>query len=108
MKIVTLKTAKRLKAAGFPQPEYSSLEKWYVDGAIENGGKIERYFAPDAIDILKYINGATLAYQETFQETTFWTCVIDLNWLFISMYDKNPAEAAAKAWIEFNAKAEPK
>jgi hypothetical protein len=103
MKIVTIETAQRLKAAGFQQPEYSSLEKWYADGAIEYGGKIELYFAPDAIDILKelgedyclHVNGDG------------WSVSIYERDLYSEVYD-SPSEACAEKWIECNAKAQPK
>lgn len=102
--IVSFETAKKLKEAGFPQPEYVALGFGYTDDGtrfyIEEcrfpmGGVNGMYFAPTATDILRQIPGADLKWNGS---------------TFVCKYrgkvdDANPAECAAKMWFKIFANA---
>lgn len=126
--IVIFETAKRLKEAGFPQPEFEFGQFWYApngnlcvmsgDGIysgearvmLKNGNTmfIKTYdivFAPTATDILEHLPGYALKIQKS-----VW-CVFNPEYIYavkstddVQMYfqHKNPAEAAAESWIKIN------
>lgn len=116
--IVTFETAKRLKDAGFPQPEPATGQIWYGPkdktaylinevshktiyfialGDYGNEEILEAkhlylfVFAPTATDILRELQYADL----TFRSGKFRVTLEHI----ISSHD-NPAEAAAVAWLE--------
>ena len=123
MDIVTPETAKRLKAAGFPQPELKAGQFWtavrYPDGTARHdalliidhnnqlkpfdGGNDPGYrtkgnavFLPTATDILSW-GGMTMAKLTWINASDGmdFECLYDGD----SFYDKNPAEACADAWL---------
>lgn len=117
MDIVSFKTANRLKAAGFPQPEETEVctaNFWYKeDGDLicyghtcDSWGEPEYFshsiFAPTPADILRHFEDATLFYN---CRTERFKCSAASNALGIAWFDvehENPAEAAALSWIEIN------
>lgn len=115
MSHVTFETAKRLEAAGFPQPERRRFEFWYTkDGYItplaidlkDGVAPMWCYFAPTATDILKEL-GAKFAilYDNTLEQfrtirhtdTLSWQPRVVRGW-------ENPAECAAMAWLQIHEK----
>lgn len=117
MDILSFETAKRLKDAGFPQPEFRTGQFWFHGGTgglyfgqyvyddlalklIQVGGhdwfewdreKVDNIvFAPTATDILRQLGGL---FDLSFDCGEFW-CRDEK--------DFNPAEAAAAAWLEEN------
>jgi len=115
---VSFETAKRLEAAGFPKPKPEFGQAWYdEDGAYVIGsvsGKLicgswqdgdsfsdasmdGDIFAPTVIDILQELDGYV-----TDGETCYF--VNAANELVNEYLPKNPAEAAAAAWLSINEK----
>jgi len=115
MQVVSFETAKRLKKAGFPQPEIMEfgLAFWvknYTDHILaltdyDNIGikMRENYsFAPSATDILKELGGqADLRFSRN-----GWTVSIFQNQYHSDSFNSvdNPAEACAAAWLAKNEK----
>lgn len=116
MSHVTFETAKRLEAAGFPQPEKLRGGFWYnPDGVdtvftfdIRHGAAptMWRYFSPPATDILKELGRD---YNLSFMEG-FWYCQYSSGdfppfakepsvWKH-----ESPAECAAMAWLQIHEK----
>lgn len=113
--IVSFETAKKLKEAGFPQPEisdcflYATLRGYSVlclkafrKTVIVGGGNgvlKDFLFAPTATDILRQMPGVYLCVNEK----SLWRA----EWAGVSCYDntqpiaigENPAEVAAAAWL---------
>lgn len=121
MDVVSFETAKALKAGGFPQPQIV-IDKSFWYGCRKElftinetaGNKVGispyewfacyPYYAPSATDILRELDGAKLIFDK---ENGVFECFEDdhydnvIAWIFSS---KNPAEACALAWLEFNKK----
>jgi len=109
---VTFETAKRLKDAGFPQPETCFGQVWYLnhnerpvligsaEGTITQGQ--ERVFAPSATDILKVFSNdgydSPLLYWRPING--MWVCDFD-----VQTFDReNPAEACGAYWLSIHEK----
>ena len=121
--VVSLKTAKRLKAAGFPQggwkegiaiyaptgdkyligedvgSGYSIVDGWTVCSPSSIEGT--DIFAPSVIDILKELS----EYYSLWYVKPIWYCTED----FVPTKDalwkhKKPAEACAAAWLSIHEK----
>lgn len=91
MHIVTPETARKLKAAGFPQPQIGPLQFWYlendlffamqsrsgvflveVDGfSVSQNFKPGFVYAPSADDILRLLKGRTLEFTDDGWEIQF-------------------------------------
>lgn len=114
---VTPETARRLKEAGFPQPEFpqpgfvfygNSNKRSHLvfDNELccsyKNGVRlfVERYkienlvFAPTATDIMQHLPGWALVHVKG-----EWICYNRSDEFSEFAFDTNPAEAAAKAWF---------
>ncbi len=121
--IVRFETAKRLKEAGFPQPEPERGQVWYTEyrktyiilsgdktihGHIESWGVMEvinilriygRAFAPTATDILLQMPDGYGLFKfsgNLFVCTDSQVLKVDNPYVI----SDNPAEAAAAAWLE--------
>lgn len=120
--VVTFETAKRLKEAGFPQPEICLNQGWYdqsgklyriikwsessqSDDLVLIGdwlgdwdiiGQKEQFllFAPTATDIMRHLPG----YQLTHNGETF--VMFPPNDELRDWEHDNPAEACAEAWLK--------
>jgi hypothetical protein len=123
MDIVVFETAKRLKEAGFPQPEYIERGFGYDETgslftiqecSFPPGGVGGMYYAPTATDILLEIDGAILEFirfsKQFPNEPDAWFCqnvIVKSNGFFdfedIGEHPTNPAEAVAAAWLSVNA-----
>jgi len=114
MQVVSFETAKRLKEAGFPQPEKLTHGQFYYSEhghlfRYTHGPQYENtFFAPSATDILKELGRRfILGY-----EKNGWWCektqhvyeVADGMQVTASYNHENPAEACAAAWLAKNAK----
>ena len=129
--VVTFETAKRLKEAGFPQPEPGLGQFWYNGDSTDLGVLCncisanwkftyssvgEKYdgtdgnytddmlgciFAPSATDILPDLICHDLGYYND-GDKEIWI-LFGLNMEEIAQND-NPAEAAAAAWLHLNEK----
>lgn len=116
MQTVTFETAKKLKEAGFEQPNPVG-DYWYIEHSTKDGGppfSIARgeflvhnpdymkdaIYAPTATELLPL--GYCLQKQDG-----YWAAsnifVVDGNDI-INFNDPNPAEAAAQAWLFVNKK----
>ena len=131
--VVSFETAKRLEAAGFPQPAPQVGQMWYtrhlgalclvihanetesgwlVVGSVESG-KISSFtsdllalclvYAPSATDILNYMRGN---YRLSCSNYGWWCYRVEElpdgtdGFRVAECYnDKNPADAAAAAWL---------
>lgn len=126
--IVSFETAKRLKEAGFPQPEFAKLQLWYnerniVSIAWANHGnnfdiiqvatpiRVSRdwfyqnmVFAPSATDILLFMPDDTMLYRANLNMFLCWTRKDRLPMIGDGICMDNPAEACAIAWLKFNEK----
>ena len=127
--IVSFETARRLKEAGFKQPEpefgqvwlssakgypniiigatkqqvnYAALDVYVVYNDLRRDFEMSFVFAPTATDILREIPGHNLA----FSTENGWHCFfMDFNGIIYSDFQSdNPAEAAALAWLAINEK----
>jgi len=128
--IVSFETAKRLRDAGFPQPEFATGQIWYNLYAAasfigrkdcDNRGNTTFFctslrtgttdeirlikdvaiFAATAADILRELGEA---YSLTICGPFFRVEQMKADEYFVVAYwqDENPAEACAKAWLEKN------
>jgi hypothetical protein len=105
--VVTFETAKRLKNAGFPQPDEIGLKVYYNILGAENtclAGRLihGQIFAPSATDILKEFfapedDGPFLYWSG---QNRFWVCDFDI----YTFDHENPAEACAAAWLSIHEK----
>ena len=113
MKVVSFETAKRLKEAGFPQPQTFFGQIWHLRYNQRyvligtNEGHIaehqDRVFAPSATDILNHLRGNYRLSCSNFG----WWCDRVEEWpdlahefRIVACYnDENPAEACAAAWL---------
>lgn len=133
MNVVTFETAKKLKEAGFPQPEYKTGQVWYGTAGLTTQivgttyGKdspeffnphtavtqtishhFDFTFAPSATDILKELGRTFNLYYDSMpnaENPSLWTCFCD--GLFVCVdpqYHENPAEACAASWLQKNEK----
>ena len=118
--IVSFETAKALKEAGYPQPEFEAGQFWYdLDGTLfiksrhpfrflspESGGIWildisfeERFYAPSSTEIIEHVGkenpGARLYF-----EVGLWNAFD--GWRNLSPNHENPAEAAAQLFILLN------
>jgi len=99
MNTVTFETAKRLKEAGFPQPEPEFGQVWYSPNGAIRVIYIKTYdlvFAPSATDILKeipFFGSLSFEVYETRFEFRVW------EGLKLIAKNENPHEAAALAWL---------
>ena len=127
--LTTPDTARRLKEAGFPQPEPELYQVWY--GLIGDTEKInilieysrKRYrdlfgnsfrsqsfltcgtYAPTATEITESI--ASAAVELSFNPLLkVWFCALIDN--EVSFHHQNPAEAAAQMWLHLREKEEGK
>jgi len=118
---VTFETAVKLKAAGFPQPEPEFGQVYFdVDGDrligleknfffekgldapswISDNREMRLFFAPTDADILE---GTDLQMWWNVGDKCFWVKAWPNNKVAIFSH-KNPAEAAALAWLALNEK----
>jgi hypothetical protein len=123
--VVSFETAKALKAAGYPQPEFDTGQVWYNWNEVATcigpmGGKKgyrhlfslgsgdkacmipvsdESFYAPSATEILEHVGkenpGARLYF-----EVGLWNAFD--GWRNLSPNHENPAEAAAQLFILLN------
>ena len=118
--VVSFETAKALKAAGYPQPEFETGQVWYswvgtpfmpspLSGRIfdlESGGiwvvdfgLEKRFYAPSSTEIIEHVGkenpGARLYF-----EVGLWNAFD--GWRNLSPNHENPAEAAAQLFILLN------
>jgi hypothetical protein len=117
MDIVSFETAKRLKEAGFPQPQYIDFGFGYDDTGSRFTiqecqfpplGVDGMYFAPIATDIIFELNRSwpstyTIGYSMT---SGSWQCIesaVLQTYLNKSWCDQSAAEASAAAWLSLNA-----
>jgi hypothetical protein len=125
--IVTFETAKRLKEAGFPQPEQRIWQVWYnafghgclivwaehstkrfaVFNMAENVRidlpSFDLYtFAPTATDILEQEEMSNCSLYRHFSK---WCVKNQFHFMEFDLYENdNPAEAAAAAWLQIHEK----
>lgn len=106
--IVSFETAKRLKEAGFPQPEYIDAgfcydhngELTYIrECSFPPGGAYGLTFAPTATDILEHFEDCTLYYDIRSGKFTCSTGSNSDGIAWFSVSHENPAEAAALAFL---------
>ena len=126
--VVGFGTAKRLKKAGFPQPEKRIGQIWYGDrlnGAFRNycpffiGKMLNSYrcldgqrillenhiFASTATDILKELGRSwNLFFDSSTSRPRAWICFSDGMQDPNMFQDANPAEACAAAWLSIHEK----
>lgn len=119
---VTPQTAFRLKAAGFPQPQpefgqiwatnkmflfsvdsywgSSAVQAYFQDGSGRRVIQIHTSaYCPDATDILREIDLFSITH---IPETNVWHVFYVHDGVLKCFVDKNPAEAAALAWLAQN------
>ena len=109
MSHVTPETARRLKDAGFQQPEKPGIgQAWIFDIAdhvLTVGSVIEiqgipiimgnaEVFCPTATDIMQHLPGWALEFTEN-----EWICYYRETGFDDFVGHRNPAEAAAEAWF---------
>ncbi len=119
MSHVAHETARRMKDAGFPQPNPDEGQIWYnaagtmyvvtysygktcdyvVRGSnnvwIERGLNDGEVFAPTATDIMQHLPGWYLSF-----ENGIWICSLQEDEFILAEYrNSNPAEAAAEAFF---------
>lgn len=125
--VVTPETARKMKEAGYPQPDPEPGQVWYIDetpifitGVYKtttstdywyskiNGTQFhEKYFpesavfAPTATDILKELSVDYALVYAGNEPTIISTVEKRLPFLY---KHKNPAEACALAWLQINTK----
>lgn len=127
MNVVTFETAKRLKEAGFPQPEPQEGQRFYQDDGDKfiyaerlcsqecvdgwqtiSCDSVEDYdiFAPSATDILEYLYDGPMKGVEwsLTKRGKNWTCTkrfwTDESYCVDAWHDhENPAEACSSAWL---------
>jgi hypothetical protein len=123
MDVVSFETAKRLKDAGFPQPQVGDFQFWAksntgVETAIVRAGGDQerllnqifedRVYLPTATDILALLpmGYAVYTWQDLYSKNGWsWSC---LNIMGKQHTDPrsddfdNPAEACAKVWLELS------
>lgn len=94
MSHVAHETARRMKDAGFPQPESPTM--WTLAGKVDlPQGEA---FAPAATDILQYLPGWNLCYKNN--RWVAWADVgTDREPEYVTFENENSAEAAAEAWF---------
>jgi hypothetical protein len=108
MDIVTFETARRMKSAGFPQPDYVEDGYFYILSQdtpvnfvhVSGINTQDAAFAPTATDILLELPDYALVFDDS-QRPPGFTCYDTLR-QNPSEYPKtheNPAEAAALAWL---------
>lgn len=111
--IVTFETAKRLKEAGFPQPELHDEQFWYNEQgnivcfghSVDNWGEIDYgvdVFAPTAIDIMLELGVEYVLWYDNGPKMTQWLCAKTGNTLREAgkpFLHKIAGEAAALAWL---------
>ena len=112
MNLVTFETAKRLKEAGFPQPDVLNAFQWsYIDGDIQvpyratEGEKRseDEILAPNAIEILREMGyDYAMKYHKIMLKWMVWVEYDNGGW--DSWNHENPAEACAAAWLAKNEK----
>ncbi len=123
MNYVTNETARRLKSAGFPQPESDIFQVWYtrtqtiiqvVHFDNEQNAPVvyscgSAYYERRPFENLVYAPTATDILREL-DENHFLTTLLDGRFcvaLFVGSGDSihnNPAEACAAAWLALNEK----
>jgi len=114
MQVVTFETAKRLKEAGFPNPEILNNRFWFITDHekplfVEYSEnilecirmKFNPIFAPSATDILKEL-GSEWALKCTM--FNIWVCYHSFNVEALKYANNSPAEACAAAWLAKNEK----
>jgi hypothetical protein len=129
MDVVSFETAKKLKAAGFPQPEFACWQVWYNEFGIGtflpkkvpiNG---EMFFpcyslgSGDAVNMMRSVDdGATFAPSAADllkeKKAVYLTAMQAGGWgvfqietrSMIGFHYENPAEACAKAYLFFHYK----
>lgn len=124
---VTPGTARRLRDAGFPQPEYKFGQYWRTEDGRHDAfcgskswatfedwvktKKISIVFAPTATDILRELGDGyrlcCLDWRGWIVEKEKYTSFEDQAYEYVAesypiTNDENPAEACAKAWLERN------
>lgn len=115
MQHVTIETGRRLKDAGFPQPEKPEIgQAWLfsflpdtvlvigsqVEGLIPWGGLFHaaETFLPTATDIMQHLPGWNLCYQKN--EWVAWADLgTDREPEYVTFENDNPAESVAEAWF---------
>jgi hypothetical protein len=126
--VVTFETAKRLKDAGFPQPEPKAGQGWYDPDFglflcgkrclvynrqrnifyLDTGHTLNKQitlfqecvFAPTATDILRQISGVMLFDKG---KAEMWIMLNHDDKYFV-FHEGDPAELAARAWLKANEK----
>lgn len=112
MQTVTFETAKKLKEAGFPQPNPVG-DYWYIEHSTKDGGppfSIAR--GEFLVHNPEYINDAIYAPTATELLPEDWLLMREgPNWICQHfedshkyVIDDNPAETAALAWLYVNKK----
>jgi len=109
MNVVSFETAKRLKEAGFPQPEkyYTKGEWFYLSRVcllcahdIEDRVTSSNCLAPSATDILKELGKSFHLYYN--EKSNGWACWEQSMSSANDRFHDNPAEACAAAWLAKN------
>lgn len=109
MDIVSFETAKRLRDAGFPQPEtvelgqfwYSAGELWLIQAPFRTGIHPFKWFAsypayaPELTEMLKELPTHNLVFRHDKKE---WACVPTTDTATISNAT-SASEAVAAAWL---------
>lgn len=123
--IVNFETAVRLKGAGFPQPEIAQKGQFWYDqkGSVQiiyfdpilpdefcEQFKAKGWvYAPDATDILEQLGQMFVLFYDECPKIKDWFCAKTsdvFGEIQVPLGHKNPAEAAALAWLEVNEKKE--
>lgn len=128
MNVVSFETAKRLKEAGFPQPEINEEGIGYYWARVENNSPMlyaiskTWLYEPDTIELAAYaptacellLDGWILVRNSkySFEGDDYWVCCQEEEWAdrilkwkgSFYTYARNPAEAAAEAWMYANEK----
>jgi len=118
MNVVNFETAKRLKEAGFPQPQvFNATQRSYIDNGkgicyvADDGEEIgdNEYFAPSATDILKELGptfllsvGYVLKVNQNERPFICVETVENISDCKRGFSHENPAEACAAAWLDKN------
>ncbi len=127
---VSPSTAKRLKEAGYPQPEFKLGQVWAdysqedqielcvmfgphgMDAKVLNEdmvyvvGKQHLFYSPCATEIIEQPRMSMCAI--LFDDNSIWNCN-DYDMVLEHMTsNENPAEAAAEMWLELKSKSEQK
>lgn len=124
MDIVSFETAKKLKEAGFTQPEYIQLGFGYTDDgsrfyiedcSFPKGGVGGMCYAATTADILRELPGVMLEFLDISKtddrETDYWSVssvIVHGSGFFdfdeIAISEDSAVDAVANAWLSLNAK----